>query len=1341
MKSFLLLFLLLFTGLVSGQDIIEMPDGTSGNVRFVGCDPDIFTDSGGISNSYSSNESGQITFCPVIQTDRMTFDFNSLQLGPNDLLRVYDGDSTAAPLLTTFSTSSIPSAVVSASPGNPTGCLTFTFVSNGSDNRAGWEATRSCVDPCQTITPSITTTPPRDADGILRICQGDTVQFNGQATFSNDGTGATYEWDFDNGRGLNPGQSQSETFNEAGSYQARFIVTDNTGCTDRDLIDLVIQVSNDPDFTGTTTQDQEICLGETTTLTGMVETVEFVVTPAPPVSGTTFLPDGDGVSYETCIDVQGFSPGATFTDASNLVSLFIDLEHSWASDLDIIITAPNGSSVEILGSGQSGSNKRFGNPNFTDSGGQPNNPAVNPPGTGFEYVIRESAPATNTFQNAVANISPGSSLPAGSYLPTDPFSNFIGSNLNGQWCLRVTDNISLDNGYIFEWGLNFDPTLLPANLSFEPNKVREEWQADPTIIATNGNEITVQPDVSGTKCYTYEFEDSFGCIYTEEVCIQVNPTPNPNDPEDLMICDTVGSVNTVDLTQNTAVMLAGQNSNNFQVAYYRQLTDAENLTNPIANPSQFAAQNTAETIYTSITNGSNGCSVVRDFQVSINQAIYTFPGNLSVCDDASNDGVETFDLSAQTPTILGTQSTAEVTVTYHRTQADAQSGANPIVNTANYSNENSPTQIVYVRVENNIDNGCFATGDFTLTVGGNPVANPIATYRVCDDASNDGRAVFQLQTRDSEILLGQSAADYEVTYYLSSNDAASRQNPIDKTSFQNTTNPQNIVARIDSRFNTSCFETTDFDLVVDPLPVLQRPNPLVSCDDPSGDGSEVFDLTSNNTSILNGLNSADFDITYYLSQADATAANNSIASSYTSNVPTDIVYVRVENNLTDCFSTTDFEIIINPVPAVAAVPNLETCDTDNDGTAIFRLNDRLDQIRNGQSGVEVTFFNSQADALSDSNSLDAESYSSSGLETIFYRTEFTSTGCFTTSSFDIETITPPVAAMPAAVELCDSGDGTAVYNLANSDAQIQNGQTNTTVTYYQTQADADADRSAIDKNFSFSGDVTLFARLENSSGCYTTTTLELRFGQLPLPQLEDEVVLCRDPQGQLVNGPAVLDTGLSDADFDFEWRFDGQLLPMETNSVLITEQQGTYEVTAFNAVTGCSTMAMTVVRLAGAPDTFTIDITSEPFELNQQIVIDAVGPDDYWFQLDGGLYKDSNIFENVSPGVHFVTIAERNGCGSVTTQIFVYGYPKFFTPNFDGFNDTWNVAAGDRLPVLNIYIYDRYGKFLKQLDPTGAGWDGTYLGELLPSSDYWFKLEYEYEGTTGAANGHFSLKR
>jgi gliding motility-associated-like protein len=85
--------------------------------------------------------------------------------------------------------------------------------------------------------------------------------------------------------------------------------------------------------------------------------------------------------------------------------------------------------------------------------------------------------------------------------------------------------------------------------------------------------------------------------------------------------------------------------------------------------------------------------------------------------------------------------------------------------------------------------------------------------------------------------------------------------------------------------------------------------------------------------------------------------------------------------------------------------------------------------------------------------------------------------------------------------------------------------------------------------------------------------------------------------------------------------------------------------------------------------------------------------------------------------------------------------PKFFTPNGDGFNETWNIIG---LPVQNksvIYIFDRYGKLLKELDPNGPGWDGTYNGYPLPSDDYWFSIAYTENNVAREYRSHFSLKR
>lgn len=82
-------------------------------------------------------------------------------------------------------------------------------------------------------------------------------------------------------------------------------------------------------------------------------------------------------------------------------------------------------------------------------------------------------------------------------------------------------------------------------------------------------------------------------------------------------------------------------------------------------------------------------------------------------------------------------------------------------------------------------------------------------------------------------------------------------------------------------------------------------------------------------------------------------------------------------------------------------------------------------------------------------------------------------------------------------------------------------------------------------------------------------------------------------------------------------------------------------------------------------------------------------------------------------------------------------FPKFFTPNNDGYNDYWTIDFAYLAPNTEIKIFDRYGKFIKELN-SNTGWDGNYLGQQLPTSDYWFVVT-RLNGKE--FRGHFSLKR
>ncbi|MBX2826916.1 MAG: T9SS type B sorting domain-containing protein [Flavobacteriaceae bacterium] len=147
---------------------------------------------------------------------------------------------------------------------------------------------------------------------------------------------------------------------------------------------------------------------------------------------------------------------------------------------------------------------------------------------------------------------------------------------------------------------------------------------------------------------------------------------------------------------------------------------------------------------------------------------------------------------------------------------------------------------------------------------------------------------------------------------------------------------------------------------------------------------------------------------------------------------------------------------------------------------------------------------------------------------------------------------------------------------------------------------------------------------------------------------------------------------------------------------------------------------------------------------NIEIVVQGTG--DYEYAINGGEFQDDPQFFDVPPGINTVVINDKNGCGTTEPiEFLVVGYPKFFTPNGDGIHDNWNVLGIETLSNPAVFIFDRYGKLLKQLDGTTLGWDGTFNGRALPSSDYWFRLDYERDDNgvfvARSVRRHFTLVR
>lgn len=186
-------------------------------------------------------------------------------------------------------------------------------------------------------------------------------------------------------------------------------------------------------------------------------------------------------------------------------------------------------------------------------------------------------------------------------------------------------------------------------------------------------------------------------------------------------------------------------------------------------------------------------------------------------------------------------------------------------------------------------------------------------------------------------------------------------------------------------------------------------------------------------------------------------------------------------------------------------------------------------------------------------------------------------------------------------------------------------------------------------------------------------------------------------------------------------------------------ETGTYTVIITDP-NGCFTSRNITVTPSNIATIENISIQEGSF--NNTIIVDVSGEGDYEFALDdiNGQYQSSNVFTNVQPGFHTVYVRDINECGITEELVSVLVFPRFFTPNNDGFNDTWKVYGTNAQfnQGIDVKIFNRYGKLLAQFDHSSPGWDGTLNGNLLPSSDYWFVAKLP-DGRT--YKGHFSLKR
>jgi len=356
----------------------------------------------------------------------------------------------------------------------------------------------------------------------------------------------------------------------------------------------------------------------------------------------------------------------------------------------------------------------------------------------------------------------------------------------------------------------------------------------------------------------------------------------------------------------------------------------------------------------------------------------------------------------------------------------------------------------------------------------------------------------------------------------------------------------------------------------------------------------------------------------------------------------------------------------------------------------------------------------------------------------------------------IEYFDVPVATKPNDLLGC-SNERTAIFALSEvTDELTQSSIPDNSIfsaNFYTSQQNLDSG-TLIENPSTFEGvnGQTIIATItDDRTGCVSNQVdFKLNISPVPIVDLPEITAFCVDLNGELLNPESVgADLG---SEYIYEWNIpndpdgDGVQNPILTFTEAPEITDLTLTIT--NEKTGCASTFNSKINYFSAPKDVEISISGSDFEDGYVVTATASGFVDatptFEYQLDNGPWQQQAVFTKVVPGIHSVTAREINGCGMATSESFrLIGYSRFFTPNADGYNDSWTILSDESISVSLILIYDRYGKLIKQLDPRGQGWDGTYNGKTMPADDYWFvvNIKETNSGEVSEYRGHFTLKR
>ena len=911
------------------------------------------------------------------------------------------------------------------------------------------------------------------------------------------------------------------------------------------------------------------------------------------------------------------------------------------------------------------------------------------------------------------------------------------------FCESDTDIITIDStADSFQWEVSTDgKTWNPiSDNTIYSNSISTSLQITNTPLNYNNNQYRVILNRVGNACTEI----------SNAITLTVNPLPILKSNPELDQCIETGNTNptvNLTLTENSISDLA-----NATFEYYRDITGTDLITDPTSYP---VTVNTTQSVYAKVISEFNCASGLVEVKINVGQTPDNPYNDIQdpVCDDYTGifgsdfDNITQFNLN-KTSIENGINPPPNTIIFYYENSTDRTNSLNniDITDFRNDISKNDVTNIasgiqfpIYYKILSTINNNCQGLGEFYLQINNTPESSDqyLPPITECDSGAIDGNfsngsnSNIDLTQRIDDIMIGtsQNRNDFNFTFYKS--EAAAFSGDITNSDYIST--PELFTNDVPTNFSQGdivtqtiyvCIENivtgcvnphSRFDIIINPAPIITNIiPPLEVCDMGVKDGdlknglAQNIDVSVRDADILGNRVPANFTITYHKTQADLENLTSTgiLKNSYdsdptrvtinpTTNNSEENLFIRIINNDTQCiFNQSTLTIIVYPEPNIPlSINNYSECDNDsddfeNDANGIngnITLNNKIPEILTNYTPAEYSNFN-----------------------ITFYESS-------------------------AAAKIGD-------LSLALNPNQYQNTANNQTI----------------------------YVRVENIATSCVYDDLSFLINIKPKPSF-------------MVMGEENIDTPLTyclnemsltlraenpGADYSYIWTNESGAEIGYDIEQQVTEA-GNYTVTAYDQFPDGCNRSRTIVVIESNVATLErnfITIVDEGNVINSEnnlsisidIINNNLGPGDYQYAIINNEndertpiigFQDEPLFDNLEGGIYTIIVNDKNGCVQDTRlDVSVIQFPKYFTPNQDGTNDTYVIkgVSRDFYSDASINIFNRFGKLVAQETIDSQGWNGMYQGKLLPSDDYWFNITLIPTDTSKPIikkKGNFSLLR